>query len=670
MHNTKQKERAMSKPKSIRTRRLGEILLAACLFAALLIPSAQATPGALDPSFGTGGEVTTAIGPGRDWANALTLQLDGKLVAAGTSYNASDEDMSIARYNPDGSLDTSFNGTGTVTTAIGSADDFASQVVLQPDGKLVAAGGSQNGSGDDFALARYNPDGSLDTNFNGSGTVTTPISSADDYASDLVLQPDGKLVAAGASFNGSSYDFALARYNPDGSLDTSFHGTGTVTTAIGAGSDVASALVLQPDGKLVAAGFSNNGSNNDFALVRYNPDGSLDTNFNGTGKVTTAIGPGFDAAHALVLQPDGKLVAVGHSYNGTDADFALARYNPDGSLDTGFNGTGKVTTPIGPGNDEANAVALRQDGKLVVAGATGNGSNSDFALARYNPDGSLDTSFNGGGTLMTAVGSSGDGAYALALQPDGKPIAAGYTDYPNDEDFALVRYLDSSTLTVAKSGSGSGSVTSSPNGIDCGATCSASFAAGPVTLTATPSPGSSFTGWSGDCSGSGTCTLSMNADQMATARFERDKALTLTKAGSGTGTVSTSPAGIDCGSSCAHAFTHGTVVTLTATPSAGSTFSGWSGACSGSGSCTLTMSADQTATATFNAFCVVPKLKGKTLRAAKLALTKAHCSVGKVTRAFSAKVKKGRVLSQKPKPGTRLPAGSKVRLTLSKGKKT
>src|SRR5262249_58674032 len=129
----------------------------------------------------------------------------------------------------------------------------------------------------------------------------------------------------------------------DGSLDRSFNGTGKVRPPIGSGTDAATALVLPPDGKLVAAGFSWNGSNHDFAIVRYNPDGSLDTSFNGTGKVTTAIGPGNDNAHALLLQPDGKLVAVGHSYNGTNADFALARYNADGSLDTSFNGTGKVT---------------------------------------------------------------------------------------------------------------------------------------------------------------------------------------------------------------------------------------------------------------------------------------------------------------------------------------
>jgi uncharacterized delta-60 repeat protein len=666
----KQKENAMSKPKSTR-KASGQFLLAACLFAFLLIPSAQATPGALDPSFGTGGEVTTGIGPASESAWALALQPDGKLVAAGGSSG----DFALARYNPDGSLDSSFNGTGKVTTAIGAGGDSATALTLQPDGKLVAAGTSWNGSNDDFALARYNPDGSLDTNFNG-GTVTTAIGPGDDVAVALVLQPDGKLVAAGYSWNGSQYVFALARYNPDGSLDTNFNGTGTVTTAIGPSDDEIYGLAVQPDGKLVAAGWSSNGSNDDFALARYNPDGSLDTGFNSTGTVTTAIGPGQDDAFALALQADGKLVAAGDSYNASTYDFALARYNPDGSLDTSFNG-GKVTTPIGSNWDGASALALQPDGKLVAAGTSWNGANDDFALARYNPDGSLDTSFHGTGKVTTPIGGN-DGAHALTLQPDGKLVAAGDSSNGSDYDFALVRYLNSNTLTVSKGGSGSGSVTSSPSGIDCGDTCWAPFAAGPVMLTATASPGSAFTGWSGDCSGSGSCTLSMNADQTATATFESHKTLTLTKAGDGTGTVTSSPSGISCGSSCASSFTHGTTVTLTASAAAGSSFAGWSGAgCSGTGTCTVTLDADKPVTATFEQvktppppLCIVPKVKGKTLKAAKRAIKRAHCSVGKVTRAFSAKVKRGRVISQKPKPGRKLAAGSKVRLTLSKGKKT
>jgi uncharacterized delta-60 repeat protein len=725
-------------------------VLGAFVLAVLLIPSALATPGTLDPSFGTGGKVTTSIGGGYDdYGYALARQPDGKLVVAGTSGTAATaQDFGLARYNPNGTLDTSFNGTGKVTTAIGPVGDYATALKLRSDGKLVAAGCSYNGLNNDFAVARYNPNGSLDTSFNGTGKITTAIGSGNECVSALALQPDGKIVAVGRSFNGSNEDFALARYNPDGSLDSSFNGTGKVTTAIGSDDDQAFGLALQPDGKLVAAGLSRNGSNTVFAFARYNPNGSLDTSFNGTGKVTTAIG-GYASVNALALQPDGKLLAAGTGDNGSQFVFALARYNPNGSLDTSFNGTGKVTTPIGSVQDDAIALARQSDGKLVAAGYSTNGSQHDFALARYNPNGSLDTSFNGTGKVTTAIGSGQDEAYALALQPDGKLVAAGSSWNGSKYDFALARYRVDSTLRVAKTGSGSGSITSSPSGINCGSTCSAPFAVVPVTLTATASAGSSFLGWSGACSGTGKCSLTMSADRAATARFETNKTLTLSKTGSGAGTVASSPAGISCGSTCARAFRHGTAVTLTATAAAGSSFlgwsgacsgtgsctltmsagraatarfetnktlaltkagrgagtvtsspagiscgstcahvfrhgtavtltaaastrsrfAGWSGACSGTGSCTLTMSASRSVTATFKPLCVVPKLKGKTLRAAKKAIRRAHCSVGKVTREFSAKVKNGRVISQKPKPGKKLAAGSKVRLKVSKGKK-
>jgi hypothetical protein len=162
----------------------------------------------------------------------------------------------------------------------------------------------------------------------------------------------------------------------------------------------------------------------------------------------------------------------------------------------------------------------------------------------------------------------------------------------------------------------------------------------------------------------------MTADHSATATFESDKTLTVAKVGNGSGTVSSSPSGISCGSTCSHAYTHGTSVTLTASASSKSKFGGWtSGARSGTGPCTLTMSANRSATAWFKPLCVVPKVKGKKLRAAKRAIRKAHCSVDKVRKAFSSRTRRGRVISQKPRPGKKLPAGSKVKLKLSKRKK-
>ncbi len=344
--------------------------------------------GSLDSLFGTAGKVTTDWGSTGDRASALVLQPNGKLVTAGkvatdfgsTSAHANalvlqpdvklvaagsgNGDFALARYNADGSLDTSFGTSGKVTTDFGTTTDSAFALVLQPDGKIVAAGGT--------FMARYNADGSLDAGFGTGGKVTT----AGFGAVALILQADGKLVAAGDLFAPATNDnFGLARYNPDGSLDTSFGTGGEVLTDFG-GEEFANALVLQPDGKLVAAGTTGS----DFALARYNADGSLDTSFGSGGKVTTA---GFGSARALVLQPDGKLVAAGDGFPplATSDDFGLVRYNSDGSLDTSFGTAGKILTDFGGTNEAATSLVLQPDGKLVAAGS----SNGDFALARYFP---------------------------------------------------------------------------------------------------------------------------------------------------------------------------------------------------------------------------------------------------------------------------------------------
>jgi murein peptide amidase A len=230
------------------------------------------------------------------------------------------------------------------------------------------------------------------------------------------------------------------------------------------------------------------------------------------------------------------------------------------------------------------------------------------------------------------------------------------------------------TLTVTLAGSGSGAVTSSPAGIDCGSTCSHEFAVGTrVTLTATAGAGSFFTGWSeGGCSGIGTCEVTLSTAESVTATFgivpSDDNPLSVTKAGSGSGTVTSSPAGIDCGSTCSDVFPSRTVVALTATAASGSTFTGWSGAgCSGTGSCQVTMSAAAWVTATFDEECVVPKLIGTALKAAEHALGAGNCRVGRITRVFSETVQRGHVISQKPKPHKRLRGGAEVALTVSDG---
>jgi len=276
--------------------------------------------------------------------------------------------------------------------------------------------------------------GDLDSTFGSGGIVKTAIGTANDaYAWTLLQQPDGKLVAAGEASNSAPGGFALARYNSNGGLDTAFGNAGTVITAVGGQADYCDALVLQPDGKLVAVGQVYNGSSDDFGLVRYNSDGSLDTSFGTGGKVVTSISSGDDDPFALVLQPDGKLVAGGnaaatYSASGSPVtgDFALARYNADGSLDTSFGSGGTVITPIGS-DANVNGLVVLPSGKLVAGGWAQLGANYEFALARYNADGTLDTTFGNGGTVTVPIAGGGtdDEAVTLLVQPDGRLVAAG-----------------------------------------------------------------------------------------------------------------------------------------------------------------------------------------------------------------------------------------------------
>ncbi len=357
-------------------------------------------------------------------------------MVAGYSRNGSYDDFALVRYNASGSLDTSFGAGGMVTTGIGTRHDQGQSIAIQTDGKIVVVGYGY-GSNNDFAVVRYNADGSLDTSFDGDGKVTTAIGTALDTGQSVALQSDGKIVVAGTSYNGSNNDIALVRYNTDGSLDTSFDGDGKVITNVAGQTDKGSGVVIQSDGKIVVAGTGND----DIAVVRYNADGSLDTSFDGDGKVTTAIGSGTDVGTSVALQSDGKIVVAGYSDSGSNFDLAVVRYNTDGSLDTSFDADGKVTTAIGPGNDLGRGVVLQSDGKILVAGSADNATNTDFALVRYNADGSLDTSFGGSGEVTTGVGSSTDIGQSVALQSDGRIVVAGVCFSGSTHDFAVVRYI-------------------------------------------------------------------------------------------------------------------------------------------------------------------------------------------------------------------------------------
>jgi uncharacterized delta-60 repeat protein len=414
------------------------------LVIALANPAA-APPGDLDTTFDGDGKATTDFAGGTDEAHAVAIQADGRIMAAGFAVVSGTFDFALSRYNADGSLDTTFSPDGLVTTDFAGGVDQARGVAIQGDGKIVAAGLAFSGT-NDFALARYNTDGSLDTTFSGDGKVTTDFGATDDVARAVAIQGDGRIVAAGLAGVSGTTGFALARYNTDGSLDTTFSGDGKVTTDFTGDLDEAYAVAIQGDGKIVAAGVADvTGHVADFALSRYNADGSLDTTFDGDGKVTTDFASDSDLARGVAIQGDGRIVAAGLAAVSGPTGFALARYNTDGSLDTTFSGDGKVTTDFGGTDDLARAVAIQGDGKIVAAGPVEFSAGNDFALARYNADGSLDTTFSGDGKVTTDFGGGGDQASAVAIQGDGRIVAAGRVVSGGTHDFAVARYTVSDT---------------------------------------------------------------------------------------------------------------------------------------------------------------------------------------------------------------------------------
>ncbi|MES1982063.1 MAG: Ig-like domain-containing protein [Pseudomonadota bacterium] len=379
-------------------------------------------PGALDLAFSGTGKLTVPIGVANAAPQAVAIQPDGKIVTAGSAYDGTARQFALVRVDTGGNLDSGFNGTGKIITAVGSSSR-AYAVVVQTDGQIVAAGTSSAANSDDFALVRYSANGNTSVRF--SGSVSAAIGSG-AYAYAMALQSDGKFVVVGES---DTVGFVVARYNTDGSLDTGFGPThsGAVTTA--AGTHVyATAVAIQSDGKIVVAGAQNGGG---VVLARYMTDGTLDTTFNGGIATTAATTVAYTSG--VAIQADGKIIVTGRT---NDNAIVVARYLAGGTPDLSFNGNGMAITAAASTASAGNAIALQSDGKIVVAGSANDGANVDFVVVRYSTGGALDAIFNGTGIAITAVEAGANGAVALAIQPDGKIVAVGSAA----GKFAIVRY--------------------------------------------------------------------------------------------------------------------------------------------------------------------------------------------------------------------------------------
>jgi uncharacterized delta-60 repeat protein len=377
------------------------------------------------------GTAVTSLSTGGDVGNAVVIQPDGKLIVAGPTVSG----FGLARYNTNGSLDSTFGSGGIVNASFsGLSIGTLTGLALQSNGSIVVAGSGSNGAANQFLVARFGSAGVLDSSFGtGGDTLSTFAGYSSSSAAGLAIQPNGSIVVAGWVSNASSEAMAVARYTSAGVLDTSFGTNGEIVTGFAAYSYASvAAVALQSDGKIVVAGNASTGSSGGFALARYTTAGALDSSFGSSGEVVTNFaGASTASAGGVAIQPNGYIVAVGGANEPSGNSVALARYTPAGALDASFGNSGEVISTFpGYGIAAASGVALQSDGKIITAGYAGNvGTNTSFGVARYTTGGTLDSTFGSGGQTVTSFsGYPYAQALAVAIQPDSNIVAAGFAE--------------------------------------------------------------------------------------------------------------------------------------------------------------------------------------------------------------------------------------------------
>jgi uncharacterized delta-60 repeat protein len=404
-----------------------------------------AQSGTLDPTFGSDGVVTTAVDPNYNVAESTIVQADGKILVAGDAGTPSTYQMAVARYNEDGSLDSSFGNDGTLRFPVGSVKSFVMDMAQQPDGKILLGGRTWDNVTGDFALVRLNEDGTFDNTFGTDGV--SRIETAETEASEAIaLLDDGKILMVGYKDD----NFTVAKFNADGSLDTTFGANGWAVLTYADASSYADDLAIQGDGKIVVSGFAlNMGNRFQIAAARLNVDGSVDNSFGTNGQVIFNVGDWNDFGEGVAIQSDGKILIGGHKWIANTQqrhDLFVARLNTDGSFDTSYGTNGVATARLVDGANYSTDMVLQSDDKPILAGFTVFQSEYNMAMARFDTGGNLDSTFDGDGMVSLDFEGREDYCNAIALQADEKIILAGYSYVSGGSEFEVARFLNDGTV--------------------------------------------------------------------------------------------------------------------------------------------------------------------------------------------------------------------------------
>ena len=395
-----------------------------------------ASAGMPDPQFGTAGIATFKTAKNDDRGRAVAVLDDGRLLVAGKSK----DDFIILRTSIDGALDTGFGTQGFATTDFKSGYDEAKSFGLLAGGAFVLGGITTRDGDADFGLAKYDANGRLDLSVSDDGKAAASFGAHSDEGKAVVVLSDGDIVMAGQTSDGSQNDFALARFDgATGALDENFGTAGKVTFDFGGKkNDEGNAIRRHGDG-LVVAGYSATAGNEDFAVARFGLDGEIDGQFGSSGKTTTSVGD-VDIAFALAVQDDQKIVLAGVSFEGATPGCAVARYSATGALDADFGKSGIARFRPVDVDFTCTALAIDSVGRIVVAGTARQGNDASFAVLRFDTMGELDPSFAGVGVSYVSIGPA-DGAYAMALQSEDRMVVVGETKFDDDVDIAVLRFL-------------------------------------------------------------------------------------------------------------------------------------------------------------------------------------------------------------------------------------